>query len=192
MGRQESEAAFLSALEELLTEGRTPGINALADAAGLNKVLIYRYFGGWDGLLEEYARKINLWRSIREELAAGLDTDSWSTLKEAVAWVFITYRERLRSSPVYLRILKDELSNPNPLSRKLEAEREEEGQKLTALLAKSFPEHPEIDWYAFGAFITGGLTYLILKATNETLFNGVELSTDEGWRRIDSIWKKMF
>ena len=45
----------------------------MAKRAGLNKVLIYRYFGDWDGYLYQLAAGLNLWKEIRIELVAGLN-----------------------------------------------------------------------------------------------------------------------
>ena len=194
MSRAESREKFLNALEELLLEDGELGINSLAEKAGLNKVLIYRYFGGWDGVLEEYAGRLSLWRDIRKEVEKGLEEDRWAGRKEAVGWIFKSYTQMLLTSPGALRILKEELWKPGPLSRKLEKEREEEGVRLTALLQQAFgkgvsPAGSESDWNAAGAFITAGLTYLLLKSTLVKDFNGIDISSKEGWDRVTRIWE---
>jgi AcrR family transcriptional regulator len=58
--RARTEAAILAAAEMLLAErGFTAfGVNAIARAAGCDKQLIYRYFGGLDGLAEAIGRKL--------------------------------------------------------------------------------------------------------------------------------------
>jgi len=189
MSRKESEEVFLNALESLLIENKEFGINALAEKAGLNKVLIYRYFNGWDGLLEAYARKINLWRTIRDEFEEGLKSERWNNSTEAVFWLFKIYRIKLLSSPVYLRILKEELFRPNPLTRKLEVEREEEGIIISSLLVQSFGELQKVNVPALGAFVVSALTYIALKSTQVTVFNGLDLSLDESWEQMDKIWE---
>lgn len=40
------------------------GINAIAARAGIDKVLIYRYFGGFDGLLESLAAEREIWPDV--------------------------------------------------------------------------------------------------------------------------------
>jgi len=192
MSRIESEEKYIQALEDLLSRGQEIGVNSLAESAGLNKVLLYRYFGGLEGLLEQYAKRINLWRSIRVDLEKGLDTGQWETWKEAAFWVFSSYRKRLLQSPVYLRILKEELSRPSVLTRKLEKEREEEGLCISTLIGQRFSDIGEGDMLAAGAFAVSGLTYLILKSTEEPVFNGLDLSKDESWERVDAIWMGIF
>ncbi|HRW79035.1 MAG TPA: helix-turn-helix domain-containing protein, partial [Candidatus Sabulitectum sp.] len=50
---EKTREAIMDALERILTrEGFTGvGVNALAREAGVDKVLIYRYFGSLEGLL---------------------------------------------------------------------------------------------------------------------------------------------
>ncbi|RYF68569.1 MAG: TetR/AcrR family transcriptional regulator, partial [Cytophagaceae bacterium] len=50
---------ILRAMGDVMAEKGTKkaGINAVAEKAGVNKVLIYRYFGGWNGLLEAYVQR---------------------------------------------------------------------------------------------------------------------------------------
>jgi AcrR family transcriptional regulator len=55
--RIETEQRLLDAVGALLAEAgfSALGVNALARRAGVNKSLIYRYYGGMDGLLRAYA-----------------------------------------------------------------------------------------------------------------------------------------
>ena len=57
--RQLTMERILRAMGEVMAERGTEkaGINAVAERADVNKVLIYRYFGGWNGLLEAYVQR---------------------------------------------------------------------------------------------------------------------------------------
>ena len=59
--RKTSETKLINAVHRLLIEKgfQAVGINSVAEEAHLNKVLIYRYFGGIDGLLDAYARRMD-------------------------------------------------------------------------------------------------------------------------------------
>ena len=59
--RINTQRKILQAVEDLLLgPGFTElGINAIARVAGCDKVLIYRYFGGFDGLLQSFAESQN-------------------------------------------------------------------------------------------------------------------------------------
>jgi len=54
------------------------GVNAVAREAGVDKVLIYRYFGGLSELIVAFGREGNFWPSIKE-LADG-DVEAYSRL----------------------------------------------------------------------------------------------------------------
>lgn len=192
MGRKESEDIFLKTLEDMLLNNNKLGINSLADKAGLNKVLIYRYFGGWDGLLETYAKKINLWQYICDELIEGINSGKWQEGKSAVLWVLKSYRIKLLSSPVYMRILKDELHDPSPLTKKLETEREEQGLRIAKTISQSFPEFKDTNTAYFASFVMGGITYLALKSTQVKWFTGIDLSLEDSWEEFDKVWLNNF
>ncbi|MGL1891859.1 MAG: TetR/AcrR family transcriptional regulator [Spirochaetaceae bacterium] len=191
MSRKESEDIFLAAVEKLLLNGSDFGINAVAKEARLNKVLIYRYFGDMDGLLEIYAKSINLWKPIRLQMEEGIKINRWPNGKEAIKWFFKRYRETILSSPIFLRVLKEELYKPNKLTRKLEIEREDEGLLLTKLALETYPELNEVNIVALGAFVASGITYLALKSTQVNIFNGIDLSLEKSWEQFDDLFLQL-
>ena len=74
-GRLQTEQKILHALEQLLLEQGFPavGINSLARQAGCDKVLIYRYFDGLDGLLMAFAESTELWWNVDEIITESSD-----------------------------------------------------------------------------------------------------------------------
>ncbi|MGB0744931.1 MAG: TetR/AcrR family transcriptional regulator [Opitutales bacterium] len=71
--RANTELRFQDAVNELITESGCAqlGINLLAQIAGSDKVLIYRYFGGLDGLLQRVAES-RLWLPTADDLLSDL------------------------------------------------------------------------------------------------------------------------
>ena len=59
MELKETEKRLLEAVSHIVeNDGFTKiGVNRIANQAGCDKVLIYRYFGGLDGLLVEWAKR---------------------------------------------------------------------------------------------------------------------------------------
>lgn len=59
MELKETEKRLLEAVSHIIeNDGFTKiGVNRIANQAGCDKVLIYRYFGGLDGLLVEWAKR---------------------------------------------------------------------------------------------------------------------------------------
>ena len=106
--RERTKTRIIDAVGRLLTRSgfRAIGVNAVAEAAGVDKVLIYRYFGGLAGLLEAVAEEPDLWPTVDEVLTeAGIDEDrpgDASTLADAVAPLLGAYMRLLRRRPAAL------------------------------------------------------------------------------------------
>ena len=66
--RLKTEQRILDAVGSILLEQGYPavGVNAIARRAGCDKVLIYRYFGGFDELLLAFAESNKLWWEVEE------------------------------------------------------------------------------------------------------------------------------
>jgi len=177
MSVETSREAFLQALEKLLStpDAAPPGINAVAREAGLNKVLIYRYFESWDGLLAEFARRVNPWRDLRKVLEEGLAAGRWTTLPAVVRWVFHAYLDTLASSPLLQNLLRLSFVHRDALRTALEHDREEEGLAVARLVALRFPTvGPGLDVVA--AVITGGLIYVVLAGSRAGVFQGLSFA----------------
>jgi len=78
--REATRARLIGAVGTLLArEGfKGLGVNAVAREAGVDKVLIYRYFGGLSELIADFGREGNFWPSIKE--LAGGDIEAYSRL----------------------------------------------------------------------------------------------------------------
>ncbi len=173
MSVESSRQAFLSALERLLVAGSEaePGVNAVAKEARLNKVLLYRYFGSWEGLLEEFARKVNPWRELRLESEQGFTERRWPNAGSYLKWLFRSYLARLETG-LLPSLLSRALSGQDPLQKALESDREREGQLLAAAAANQFDIRMD-DPLATVAILTGGLTWVSLHGRKAGVFNGL-------------------
>lgn len=102
------------------------GINAVARASGADKQLIYRYFGGLEGLLSA------LGADVAERMAAALlpardpKPETYAALAEALA--FALY-DQMRADPMYRQLRLMEASAPSPATDAFRAAR---GQALAA------------------------------------------------------------
>lgn len=188
--REETEAKLIQAIAEVLAEkgfGKL-GVNAVARQAGVDKVLIYRYFGDLNGLMEAYAKSSDFWPSSVELLGEGeaLERLSAMPFSEGFAEVFRRYAKAIRSRPLTLEILSWETIERNALTIRLEDVREARGLELMAFLATMNP--PKADWQAITNLLSGGIHYLAIRSRKITTFTGMNITDDTGWDRlIDSI-----
>ena len=112
------------------------GINALARAAGYDKVLIYRYFGDLDGVYAAYAANGDFWWTV-EDLTEGFDP-SRTPLAAALKTMLRRHAEALRSRPITLAVLAAELTHRTALVVALEALRERRALQASVWLGARY------------------------------------------------------
>lgn len=180
--------AILAAAGRLLArEGfRNLGINAVAREAGVDKVLIYRYFGGMEDLLKAYAEAGDFWPSA-ESLIAAVETGQPPNAAELAANLLIEFGRAIRRRPVTQEIMRWELLERNELTDALARYREEEAVKLLGLLRES----GDVDVQAIGALIAAGQTYLILRAKTAETYDGLRLDEDADWARVEEAIRSL-
>jgi len=177
-----TRGAILAAVGRLLArEGfRNLGINAVAREAGVDKVLIYRYFGGMEDLLKAYAEEGDFWPSA-DSLIAAVETGRTRDQAGLAADLLIEFGRAIRRRPVTQEIMRWELLERNELTDALARYREDEAGKLLGLLRRS----GGVDVEAVGALLAAGQTYLILRAKTAEIYDGLRLGNDGDWARVE-------
>ncbi|MEN8245767.1 MAG: TetR/AcrR family transcriptional regulator [Thermodesulfobacteriota bacterium] len=184
--RQATRMKLIQAVGTILSEkGFTAlGVNAVARKAGVDKVLIYRYFGGMEQLMEAFGRESDFWPSIQE--LAGGDQAAYARLplSEKLSQLTLNYTRALQSRPLTLEIMAWEMVERNRLTAELEAMRE---STIMHFYEKFFDQHKvNVDLQALTAVIGAGLSYLVTRGRNIDIFNGIDLKSDQGWQRIQA------
>jgi AcrR family transcriptional regulator len=186
--RVKTELGILRALEELLTrrgfEGL--GVNAVAQAAGVSKELIYRYFGGLEGLILAWVEERDYWSirridSAQQELGAGADA------KTMMRHSLKTFLRDLRSKPQIQEIRRWEVHSRSPLARRIARRREEAGRRLISRM----PKDASHDVAAIYGVLQAGLCYLVLRSTVLKSYGGVSLRSAGGWKRFERAVDKI-
>lgn len=93
---------MVETIGEMIREGgfEKIGVNAVAERAGVSKILIYRYFGSVDGLVAAYVRQHDFWINFPQEMP-GRD--------ELAAWLKTIFRDhiaQLRANPTLRRVCR--------------------------------------------------------------------------------------
>lgn len=105
--RAQTEQRIAAAAQALILESgfRDYGVNAVAARAGVDKVLIYRYFNGADGLLAHLG-EVGDWH-------IAVDTLDWSGPQAFLE----SYRRALRNAPLATLLGDWSRASDNPLTR---------------------------------------------------------------------------
>lgn len=184
--RAQTEQRLIAAVGQLLAEQgfQAIGVNAIARKAGVDKVLIYRYFDGLPKLLESYGRSSNFWPSTDEVLG---DQTALRQLSAGQRMQVILERlvYGLQARPQTLAIMAWELSQQNALTNTLAEIREKWGidvlQQATCDL-----EQEQRNISAIANFLVAGVQYLLIRSGNTEHYGGISLQTEQGWSR----WQK--
>jgi AcrR family transcriptional regulator len=161
------------------------GVNAVAREARVDKVLIYRYFGGLPQLLEAYADRADFWPTAEQAAGAPSEaTSRWTAAEWSVALLRGLLRE-LRARPTTQEVLRWELAVSNDLTEKLAEVRERRGIEMLGRIALDPKHRHQADIPAIAALLSAGIIYLVLRAKTVPAWLGVSLETEEGWTRIE-------
>ena len=190
--RQETEKRLLEATGQVLARDgfRKVGVNAVAREAGVDKVLIYRYFNGLDGLVKHYASQGDFWPNRDELIGEDQETFSAQPLPEKVARIFENYVDAIRKRPLTLEILAWEMVERNELTEHLEAIRENLGQELTTLISSDELSNQEL-FNAMTALMSASINYLAARSRHIRIYNGINLREDSGWQQIKQALRHM-
>jgi AcrR family transcriptional regulator len=182
-----TKARFLAAVDSLLRKDglQSLGVNAIAERAGRDKALLYKYFGDLDGLYAAFAETAGLFPTLEEMLgpAAAQHPTASSPDTLALSKAFVSgYLREIRKRPLTLEILRWELVVRNPLTKALSDFRSKQTLAFNALLKAP----PGLDLAALTSILYGGMVYLLLKAEAPGKFNGLDLRDDTAWARIEA------
>jgi AcrR family transcriptional regulator len=189
--RPQTEAKLRAAIESLLAKGGFGALTptAVAKEAGVDKMLIYRYFGDLKGLVEAVARAPDFFPSFEDICGDDPARLRLAPIPERVAAVFGNFAKVLMQRPSVVEMMVWELVERNELTAIMETAREEMGFRIAAEL---FPDAAEVDRAgAITALLAAGVTYLVLRRRKIRWYNGVDLKSDEGWFALNEAIRSM-
>lgn len=177
--RAETEARIISAVRAILARDGFAAINisAVAAEAGVDKVLIYRYFGKIDDLLAAFGRSADFWPTVDEVLAPDMEVMAPA---ERLTTFFDRYIEALRSRPLTIEILAMEVNIANPLTAALDAAREEWGTEIARRLG-SGTEFDIAEMNTAVALVSAGIQFVLIRARRTGVFSQIAITNDADW-----------
>lgn len=185
--RSLTEKKILDAVDTLLNEKGIEAItiNAIARTAGIDKVLIYRYFDDLDGLLRKYGETVNFWPSIDELLGVHREILKNKNIEEIAVQILMNYTHALRKRPATLNLLAWECAHRNQLTVILEETRERSTNNLIAEIKKAGIDFP-LEYMSIALILSAAINYLSVRGRDVKVFNGLDISSEEGWKLIES------
>jgi len=190
--RPRTEGRLRKAVEDILVElgfeALTP--SAVARRAGVDKMLIYRYFGDLPGLIRSIAFAPDFFPTF-EDLCGGQTITDLLALPVSIRAARVLERNAhlLLERPVVLELMVWELVERNELTAIMEEARETMGLRLLVELFPDVADRSRL--LAMSAVLSAGVTYLALRRRKIRWYSGVDLKSGEGWKTIASAIEAM-
>lgn len=184
--KEETKTRILAAVGKLLAEsGFTQlGINAIAREAGVDKVLIYRYFENLPSLLQTFGKEGNYWLTVEELIGDETVVDAES-LADWMALLLTRFMHDLQERPITQEIMRWELLEANKLTHELATVRNQMGIESLKFLKQKYSFPPDKDIPAISAVLIAGIVYLVMRTKVSDTFLGIDFSSPTGWERIE-------
>ncbi len=188
--REGTQRRLIEAAVEILREQgyASLGVNAIAERAGVSKVLIYRYFGDLSGLLDAVPQHLDFTKTglVDTDLFAPGDP---APFRDRIREAFLEFHDRVASDELTQQLMIQELQADNELTRAFADARERRGVDASDRVAASCAGWAadgtlDVDIHALLALASAGFYYLTLRSRTVQMFNGVDIQSSEGWYRI--------
>lgn len=189
--RTATSARILKAATELLAEGgfQNFGVNAVARRAGCDKQLIYRYFGGMDGLVDAIGAELAHW--IEEKMPVGGNTGFMLTYGDLVEHMMMLFMQALRDDPLTRRIIAWEVSDNSPQVRRLSEARSRALGLWIEKVRGAMRPPKGIDHFALNAMLLAAVQHVVLAGATAGRFAGLELQAGKDWERVEQAVKRL-
>lgn len=166
----------------------TPG--KVADEAGVDRAVIFRTYGGLNGLVAAFGETREFWPSVEELLGHSRVLVEFMSPGEVMAAFFRAYAAAILKRPQTLKIMAWEMLERNRLSRILEQVRVRVALEYFEHMKKDPP--PDVDLTALVALMASAITSMAVRTRVNRFFGGIDLHSDRGWERICNTMDVMF
>lgn len=189
--RGATSARILKAAAELLAEEgfQNFGVNAVARRAGCDKQLIYRYYGGMDGLVDAIGADLARW--IQEKMPVESGQGFMLTYGDLVEHMMMLFTRALREDPLTRRIIAWEVSDNSPQVRRLSEARSKALGLWIEKVRGAMPPPKGIDHFAINAMLIASVQHVVLAGATAHRFAGLELVSEKDWDRVTQAVRKL-
>jgi len=161
------------------------GLNAIAREADVSKILIHRYFGGVDQLVEAYVLKNDYWiakaRDVNRETSGNTDR---KTLKKLITDLLKGHFEYFSTHEEMRSIILWEITEKTDLLNSISHVREEVGKVLLEKSAPLFKGRKK-SLKGVTALMVSAIYYMVLHAKkNQSTICGIDINSEMGKTEI--------
>lgn len=183
--KEKSKEELLQAVGTILKEKGYSAlkVNDIAATAGLDKKLIYNYFGGTEQLLDEYINSQYFWNNIEPNKV--LEVASNDGGKKMGKQLLAEQYDFVQKNKEFQKLMLWQLSEDRDSLRNIVEKQEEVGEVLFKNVSDIHFGDKATEYRALMAILVSGAYYLNLYAEhNGRHFCGIDLHSEEGRQQI--------
>ena len=191
--KERTKARMIAAVGKVIQKKGYHALNGpnIALECGLNKALIWNYFGGLDQLVEAYLTQKDFWqigdKGVLEQMITNPGSISISLIEELLKSQFSTFlKDKTKQKVIHWGLGEKTKALKNIADR-----RELLGEELFKHVDSKF-ENSENDLRATLAILVSSIYYLSLQAKSTgSTFCGIDVNTEAGKERIQKTMRKI-
>jgi AcrR family transcriptional regulator len=191
--KEQTKRKLIDAVGQIIkTKGfKDVRISNVAREAGVDRKLVYRYFGNLNNLTEAYITENDYWMVFSEHLKLLLKDarpdNSQLIITDILQELFRFFSKEQEMQNLILM----ELSGTSRILQSIHNARESIGQDFLEMTDPHFENSP-VNFRAVAALLVGGIYYIILHTRNNGhKFAGLNLKTEQGTNAILETIGKM-
>lgn len=182
--RAQTEQKLINAVGVILVEKgyNGLGVNAIAKEAGVDKKLIYRYFGNVSVLIETYMLQKDYWNTIFKTVIPSREAiaDKNFPISDFLTATLQSQLDFFYKEAEMQNIILWGLSEKNELLQAMTISREELGDRILNYTDTLF-DNDELNFRAVMALLVAGIYHLVLHAKgNGVSFCGIDINSKDG------------
>ncbi len=185
--KERTKGKILKAVGEVIEKYGTEkvGVNLIARTAGVNKVLIYRYFESVDKLMEQYVKSGLYTSTTADNYLEEIERVLPKQAPEVLTKIMLTFLNDLRERKATRDLLRWEMATGKSM---LTDSRNAAAMRLMDKIG-SLPKFDDLE--ALSAFLTAGIYFLTISADYRESLLGLNLKSEDDWKRIERVVEKI-
>jgi AcrR family transcriptional regulator len=185
--RERTKSKILKAVGEVIEQHGTEkvGVNLIARTAGVNKVLIYRYFESVDGLMEQYVKSGEYTSTTATEYIDNIPSLPAEERSKALTSLMHTFMNDLRERKATRDLLRWEIGTGKSMLS------DARNQVATRILDKIGELPNYSDTSALVSFLSAGIYFMTISTDYREKMIDVDLHSEEGWKRIERVIERI-
>lgn len=181
--KEKTKQKLLHAVGKIITaKGHSKvKVNTVAEVSGVNKRLIYDYFGGLDGLIDAYISQVDYWSRLRNADSMIKEDNGQQFTTDMLLGLF----DAMQKDKEMQKIIVWELSEYRRSLRAAADKREEDGELIFGSVIDPYFGNHAGRFRAITALLISGAYYLTIHTeVNGGTFCGLDLKSENGRNEI--------